>query len=63
MKKTARKLKLNRETLRNLTEPKLRAIVGGGGGDIVSIQDTNCTGCDTSPLCGPTMQAGCEITQ
>lgn len=29
MKRTARKLRLNRETLRNLTEQKLRDIAGG----------------------------------
>ena len=63
MKRTARKLKLSRETLRNLIEQRLRDIAGGNAGFVAySVQDTNCTGCEDSPLCAPTFQRGCELT-
>jgi hypothetical protein len=60
MRKSASKLKLSRETLRHLTERKLRTAAGGTGFEAYSVQDTNCTGCDESPLCGPTYWVGCE---
>lgn len=64
MRKSAKKLTLSRETLRDLTNPGLRTAAGGGTGvDPFSVINTNCTGCDMSPLCPPTVQVGCQITQ
>lgn len=61
MKKSASKLRLSRETLRHLTERRLHTLVGAGAGfQAYSQLDTNCTGCDESPLCGPTYWVGCE---
>jgi hypothetical protein len=60
MRKSASKLKLGRETLRRLTENKLRSLAAAGGFEAYSALDTNCNGCDMSPLCGPTYWVGCE---
>lgn len=60
MRKSASKLRLSRETLCQLTERKLRTAAGAPGFAAYSVQDTNCTGCDVSPLCGPTYWVGCE---
>ncbi|HEY0511256.1 MAG TPA: class I lanthipeptide [Thermoanaerobaculia bacterium] len=56
MKKTARRLTLNRETLLRLDEMSLRKLKGGGG---VIVQDTQEAAC-YSPLCGPTFWKTCE---
>jgi hypothetical protein len=60
MKKSVKKLKLNRETLCHLTDQRLRTLAGGGPAQIESIGETQCTGCDMSPLCAPTYQVGCQ---
>lgn len=44
------KLKLNRETLRNLTETDLRAVLGGA---------TRQLSCDTETFHCPTVQSNC----
>ncbi len=56
MKKHARRLTLNRETLRRLDETTLRKLEGG----VVAIaRDTEEPAC-YSPFCGPTYWKTCE---
>jgi hypothetical protein len=56
MKKHARRLTLNRETLLRLDETKLRQLEGGA---VAITQDTEEMAC-YSPLCGPTYWKTCE---
>jgi hypothetical protein len=58
MKKPARRLTLNRETLRRLDETSLRHLAGGGV-VVVTVQDTQQPAC-YSPLCVPTYWKTCE---
>ena len=56
MKKSAKKLRLNRETLLGLNSPNLRAVVGGASAGSVCCTDptlcaTNCTSCDITDTC------------
>jgi len=50
MKKQARKLRLNRETLLGLNDPELAGAVGAATAD-PSICGTNCTTCDRTDTC------------
>ncbi len=74
MKKNRKKLRLNRETLRNLDAGHLHAVAGGGetdivwqceggpqSGDVNTCADTNPSGGDTSVGCG-TASAVCGGT-
>ena len=58
MKKHARRLTLNRETLLRLDETTLRKLEGGAVAVTVP-QDTQEMAC-YSPLCGPTYWKTCE---
>jgi hypothetical protein len=60
MKKQARRLTLNRETLRRLDETTLRQV--DGDGVVVTGQDTQQPAC-YSPLCGPTYWKTCDTYQ
>jgi hypothetical protein len=56
MKKSAKKLRLSRETLHNLNEPGLRRAVGGVSVGTVCCTDpticaTNCTSCNQTDTC------------
>lgn len=59
MKKPARRLTLNRETLRRLDETTLRQAQGGG---VVVVRETQEAAC-YSPLCVPTAGKTCETNQ
>jgi hypothetical protein len=48
-----RKLRLNRETLRNLTDSQARRVVGGTVSDI----NSNCVSCTDCPSCGVSCNA------
>jgi hypothetical protein len=61
MKKQARRLTLNRETLRRLDETTLRQ-VNGDGVVVVTVQDTQQPAC-YSPLCVPTYWKTCDTYQ
>ncbi len=61
MKKQARRLTLNRETLRRLDETSLRG--GAVAGPVpVTVQDTQQPAC-YSPLCVPTYWKTCDTYQ
>lgn len=47
MKKRARKLKLQRETLRHLSSSQVEGVAGGTTGT----EETNCGSCDCSASC------------
>ena len=59
MKKSKRKLQLDRTTVRVLQDPSLPGVVGGLQPQIISVCSKDGSGCDITDYCGPTRTCYC----